>query len=77
MSHSKNHKSARPRAYEYKVISSHDMKKHDPADVEAYLNTLGADGWDVVAMTMNNANGKGTSFFGLMKRSVRLKHHKH
>jgi hypothetical protein len=63
--------------YEYKVISSRDMKKRNAADIEGFLNALGADGWDVVAMTMNESNGKGTSFFGLMKRRLQGKHRNH
>ena len=64
--------------YEYKVISSNDLKKPDQASIDEYLNTLGAKGWDVVSISLHEANGKGISFSGLMKRKTYGKdHHKH
>lgn len=73
MSHNKNRKSQHSKMYEYRIISSRDMKKRGPADVEGFLNALGAEGWDLVVMTMNESNGKGASLFGLMKRRLQGK----
>ncbi len=74
MSHNKHGS----KSYEYKVISSNDLKKHDQASVDEYLNALGEKGWDVVTISLNETNGKGVSFSGLMKRKTYDKdHHKH
>lgn len=73
-SHDKHHR----KTYEYKVISSHDLKKRDHAAIGEHLNTLGAKGWDVVTISMSESNSKGISFLGLMKRKVYdNEHHSH
>ena len=75
MSHHKNHKSSNSKKYEYKVISSNDLKKRDQAWVDEYLNALGAKGWDVVTISLNETNGKGISFSGLVKRKTYANDH--
>ena len=64
--------------YEYKIISSHDLKKRDRTSVDEYLNALGAKGWDVVTISISESGANGLAFLGLMKRKTYKKdHHKH
>jgi len=71
-----SHNSHSSKSYEYKVISSINLKKHDQASVNEYLNALGEKGWDVVSISLNEAAGKGISFSGLMKRKTYHKDHR-
>lgn len=61
------------RTWEYKIIDSHDvpregilMRKSREA-LEAYLNQLGADGWEVVNIDSLELEGR-KSFVGIAKR---------
>jgi hypothetical protein len=58
------------KAYEYKIVGSHDLKKKDAATAESYLNELGGKGWDLVTVALHEENAKGFRFIGLMKRKV-------
>lgn len=71
-SHSKHNS----KSYEYKTISSHDLKKRDKAALDEYLNVFGADGWDVVTISISETDGNGLSFLGLLKRKTYKKEHR-
>lgn len=64
--HGKHHKYSKH--YEYKVISSRDIKGKDGAAVDEYLNSLGSEGWELVSIDMKEKEGTAISFLGLMKR---------
>ena len=68
MSHRKHDRSKK--GYEYKVISSQDLKKRDRASIDAYLNALSDEGWKHVTIDLKETGNKVLSFVGLMKRKV-------
>ena len=72
MSHHKHHKQ-----YQYKVISSHDLKKKDAPSLEGYLNTLCGQGWDIITLEMKHTERKDVSFLGVMKRNTNAVHKSH
>lgn len=60
--------------YEYKVIDSKDVeatgglfKSRKREDIEAYLNALGEQGWELVNIDFRELEG-GLEFAGIMKR---------
>lgn len=66
--------------WEYKIISSEDaegggfLKSRSRSDVEAYLNGLGRERWEIVdidfAASLDGRTVGATTFFGLAKRPV-------
>lgn len=62
--------------WEYKLLTSKDaessgfMKSRGREEVEAYLNELGAEGWEIVDLDFVSMEGSIglTSFSGLAKR---------
>lgn len=63
------------RKFEYKIIDSKDVasagvfKGRQRADVEAYLCTLGEDGWEIINMDFRELEGR-LEFSGVAKREV-------
>ena len=61
--------------FEYKVVDTRDVesaglfKGRERADIEEYLNTLGADGWELVNADFRELEG-GFEFAGIMKKDV-------
>jgi hypothetical protein len=61
--------------YEYKMIDTRDVaaagvfKGRKREDIEAYLNTLGREGWELVNVDYRELEG-GTEFAGVMKRPL-------
>ena len=61
------------RKFEYKIIDSKDVasagvfKGRQRADVEAYLCTLGQDGWEIINMDFRELEGR-LEFSGVAKR---------
>ncbi len=61
--------------YTYKIIDTCDVKAagifkgRKREDVEAYLNTLGSDGWELVNVDFRELEG-GLEFAGIMKKEV-------
>ena len=61
------------RKFEYKIIDSKDVasagvfKGRQRADVEAYLCTLGEDGWEIINMDFRELEGR-LEFSGVAKR---------
>ncbi|MCG7530569.1 DUF4177 domain-containing protein [Psychrobium sp. MM17-31] len=59
--------------FEYKMIDSKDVaavslfKGRKRSDIEAYLNKLGAQGWELVNADFRELEGD-TEFSGIMKR---------
>jgi len=60
------------RKFEYKIIDSKDVasagvfKGRQRADVEAYLCTLGEDGWEIINMDFRELEGR-LEFSGVAK----------
>ena len=63
------------RKFEYKIIDSKDVatagvfKGRQRADVEAYLCTLGEDGWEIINMDFRELEGR-LEFSGVAKRQI-------
>ncbi len=63
------------RKFEYKIIDSRDVasagvfKGRQRADVEAYLCTLGEDGWEIINMDFRELEGR-LEFSGVAKRQI-------
>jgi len=63
------------RKFEYKIIDSKDVasagvfKGRLRADVEAYLCTLGEDGWEIINMDFRELEGR-LEFSGVAKREI-------
>lgn len=74
-SHGKHHKYSKQ--YEYKVITSRDLKDKNGAAVDEYLNALGSDGWELVSIDLKEKEGAAISFLGLMKRKSYHSHKDH
>ncbi|WP_339719136.1 DUF4177 domain-containing protein [uncultured Paraglaciecola sp.] len=61
--------------YHYKIVDTRDVesaglfKGRKREDVEAYLNSLGAQGWDLVNVDFRELEG-GLEFAGVMKQEV-------
>lgn len=61
--------------YKYKVIDTRDVetvgffKGRKREDVEAYLNSLGTEGWELVNVDFRELEG-GLEFAGVMKKEV-------
>jgi hypothetical protein len=59
--------------FEYKMIDTKDVaaagvfKGRKRSDIEAYLNELGNEGWELVNVDYRELEG-GTEFAGIMKR---------
>lgn len=59
--------------WEYRVLDSTDvarpgrLKSRDRAGVEAYLNELGQDGWEIINMDFRELEGR-MEFSGVAKR---------
>lgn len=62
--------------YQYKVIDTNDVasaglfKGRKREDVEAYLTSLGAQGWELVNVDFRELEG-GLEFAGIMKKETR------
>lgn len=61
--------------FEYKLINSKEIEKdlgvhkgRSRQAVENYLNQLGREGWEIVALQFDEFSGKETEFIGLVKR---------
>ncbi len=61
--------------WEYKIVDSKDVsgggffKGKDRADIEAYLNGLGKDGWEIINLDFNEIGSK-FEFSGVAKREI-------
>jgi len=61
--------------WEYKIVDSKDvsgggiLKGKDRADVEAYLNGLGMDGWEIINLDFNELENR-FEFSGVAKREI-------
>ena len=61
--------------WEYKIIDSGDvpggsfLKGKDRTDVEAYLNGLGLDGWEIISVTFREWENR-FGFSGIAKREI-------
>ncbi|MDG1121352.1 MAG: DUF4177 domain-containing protein [Glaciecola sp.] len=61
--------------YEYKIVDTRDVesaglfKGRQREDVETYLSSLGAEGWDLVNVDFRELEG-GLEFAGIMKREI-------
>ena len=61
--------------WEYKIVDSKDVsgggifKGKDRAGIEAYLNGLGMDGWEIITLDFNEL-GNRFDFSGVAKREV-------
>ncbi|GHE88837.1 DUF4177 domain-containing protein [Thalassotalea profundi] len=61
--------------FKYKIIDTRDVeaaglfKGRKREDVEAYLNELGKDGWELVNVDFRELEG-GSEFAGIMKKAV-------
>lgn len=62
--------------WEYKLLNAHDapseglFKGRSREGVEAYLNTLGAEGWEIVSIDFFDQMPGETGFLALAKREV-------
>ena len=64
------------RKWEYKLLSTKDlpgggmlqMKEREREAVEAYLNRLGDDGWEIVGIDFTDALGSASFFQALARR---------
>ncbi len=60
--------------FQYKLVDSEDVEKEGlfssrkREDIEAYLNTLGEEGWELVNADFRELEG-GFSFTGVMKKA--------
>ena len=67
------------RKFEYKIIDSKDVasagvfKGRQRADVEAYLCTLGEDGWEII--NMDSGNLKADSNFPVSQKERSMHNH--
>ena len=65
-----------PRTFEYKLLSSEDVEsrgffaERKRKDVEAYLNQLGSEGWEILGINFIGVAGteRAASFAALAKR---------
>jgi len=63
------------RKYEYKIVDSKDVesagffKGKKREDVETYLNSLGAQGWELVNADFRELEGR-LEFSGVMKKEL-------
>lgn len=61
--------------FQYKIIDTRDVesagifKGRKREDIEAYLNALGADGWELVNVDFRELEG-GSEFGGVMKKEI-------
>ncbi|MBO1256247.1 DUF4177 domain-containing protein [Alteromonas sp. 5E99-2] len=61
--------------FEYKIIDTRDVetaglfKARKREDVEAYLTSLGGDGWELVNVDFRELEG-GLEFAGVMKKEL-------
>lgn len=61
--------------YEYKIVDTRDIesaglfKRRKREDVEAYLNLLGSEGWELVNVDFRELEG-GLEFAGIMKKEA-------
>lgn len=61
--------------YEYKIVDTRDLesaglfKSRKREDVEAYLSSFGAKGWELVNVDFRELEG-GLEFAGIMKKEV-------
>jgi len=61
--------------FTYKIIDSRQIKKEGmfksrkPEDIEAYLNALGSEGWEMVNIDFRELEG-ALEFAGVMKKST-------
>ena len=61
--------------YEYKIVDTRDVgtagvfKGRKREDIETYLNSLGAEGWQMVNADFRELEG-GFEFAGIMKKEV-------
>jgi hypothetical protein len=61
--------------WEYKIVDSKDVsgggifKGKDRADLEAYLNVLGKDGWEIINLDFRELESR-FEFSGVAKREV-------
>lgn len=64
------------RRFEYKLLSTKDlpgggmlqMKERDRETVEAWLNQLGEEGWEIVSIDFTDALGSASFFHALARR---------
>ena len=63
------------RRWEYLLIDSSEveprgvLRKRDPEELEVYLNELGREGWEIVALDFNEIESR-KSFSGVAKRPL-------
>ncbi|QBY04372.1 DUF4177 domain-containing protein [Thalassotalea sp. HSM 43] len=63
------------KSYQYKIIDTRDVdsaglfKGRQREDIEAYLNSLGAEGWQLVNVDFRELEG-GFEFAGVMKKEL-------
>lgn len=63
------------KTFKYKLIDTRDVetggmfKSRKREDVEAYLNSLGAEGWELINVDFRELEG-GSEFAGVMKKAV-------
>ena len=61
--------------FKYKMIDTRDVesagmfKGRKREDIEAYLNALGAEGWELVNVDFRELEG-GSEFAGVMKKAI-------
>ena len=61
--------------FKYKIIDTHDVesagmfKGRKREDIEAYLNALGAEGWELVNVDFRELEG-GSEFAGVIKKEL-------
>lgn len=64
------------KTWEYKLIDSNVIKKpgllkdFDPEDVEAHLNQLGQQGWEIIFFNCSFKVKKVETFYGVAKREA-------
>lgn len=61
--------------WEYKIVDTKEVSKggmfkgKDRADIEAYLNGLGKDGWEIINLDFRELENR-SEFSGVAKRAV-------
>ncbi|NMP30059.1 DUF4177 domain-containing protein [Thalassotalea sp. M1531] len=61
--------------FKYKIVDTRDVetagifKGRKREDVEQYLNSLGAEGWELVNVDFRELEG-GLEFAGIMKKAI-------
>ena len=61
--------------WEYKIIDSRDVAKdgffsgRSRENLEAHLNQLGSDGWEIVSLDFNDLHESSGYFLGIAKRA--------